>query len=268
MTASGAGKAILTLLTDFGTRDAYVGAMKGVILGINPEAVLVDLTHEIPPQDIPAGAFVLAEAVPFFPPGTIHLAVVDPGVGSSRRGLAACAQGRYFVGPDNGLFHFVFKDADGLTVVSLENPAYFRPEVSATFHGRDVFAPVAAHLSRGVRLDELGPRVSDPVMLSFPEPAFGETGVRGEIIYVDRFGNLVSNIPCNRLLAWLGGHDFHLYIGGQILTRLGRTYTDAAPGEVLALQGSHGYLEVACNLASAATRLGLSKGAPLVIKKL
>ncbi len=252
---------LITLLTDFGSRDAYVAAIKGVILGINPEATLVDITHEVPPQDLTAGAFVLAQAAPYFPPATIHLAVVDPGVGSARRGLAAYARGQYFVGPDNGLFHFVFKNAADLTIVSLENPDYFRPEISATFHGRDVFAPVAAHLSRGVHLDELGSSVTDPVFLPIPEPVFTKDKVQGEIIYVDRFDNLVSNIHWDKLQDWLVGRKFHLRIGPHTLTRLSRTYADVAPGEVLALKGSHGYLEIACNQAPAAERLGLGVGA-------
>ncbi len=268
MTAAVSGKAIITLLTDFGLRDAYVAAMKGVILGINPDVVLVDLTHEIPPQDVAAGAFVLAEAIRYFPPGTIHLAVVDPGVGSARRGLAAFAGGRYFVGPDNGLFHFAFKDSQDLTVVSLENPAYFRAEISATFHGRDIFAPVAAHLSRGTRLQELGPPVAEPVRLSIPEPRFTDSQAQGRFIYVDRFGNLVSNLRFDKLLDWLAGRKFRVEVGGHILTRLSRTYADAAPGEILALKGSHGYLEIACNLASAAERLRLSVGAPLTVRKI
>jgi hypothetical protein len=258
---------VITLLTDFGTRDAYVGAMKGVILGINPPGALVDLTHEIPPQDLTAGAFVLAAAAPYFPPGTVHLAVVDPGIGTGRRGLAAFARGQYFVGPDNGLFHFIFKEADDLAIVSLENRAYFRAEISATFHGRDIFAPVAAHLARGVALEELGPPVTDPVLLSLPEPVFDEDEAAGELIYADRFGNLVSNLRFDRLLSWLGGQEFLVQVGPCTLTRFSTTYGEVAPGEVLALKGSHGYLEIACNLASAAERLGVSVGAPLRVRK-
>jgi S-adenosylmethionine hydrolase len=260
-----ARRPLITLLTDFGTRDAYVAAMKGVILGINPDVVLVDITHEVPPQDIAAGAFVLAEAAPYFPAGAIHLAVVDPGVGSARRGLAAYARGQFFVGRDNGLFHFIFRDAADLAIVSLENPTYFRPEISATFHGRDVFAPVAAHLSLGVALRDLGPAVTDPVSLPLPAPTFGPATVQGQIIYVDRFGNLVSNIPFDKLTAWLSGREFHLHIGPHILTRLSRTYADVAQSDLLALEGSHGHLEIACNQANAAERLSLGVGAVVTI---
>ena len=258
---------IITLLTDFGTRDEYVACLKGVILGINPQAVLVDLSHEVPPQDIQAGAFILAAAAPFFPPGTIHLAVVDPGVGTGRRALAARGRGQVWVGPDNGLFHLIFAGRTDLELVSLENPAYFLPQVSATFQGRDLFAPVAAHLSLGVELGRLGPAFADPVRLPWPEPVLTATIIRGEIIQVDRFGNLVSNIAAGAFQAWLGGGDFQLTVGPIRLTRLHRTYGEAAPGEVLALMGSHGYLELACAGDSAAGRLQAGVGLPLELRR-
>lgn len=262
-----APRPLITLLTDFGTRDAYVASMKGVILGINPQAVLVDLTQEIPPQDIQAGAFVLAAAAPYFPPGTIHLAVVDPGVGSSRRGLAAQCRGQFWVGPDNGLFHLIFTGASPLYLVSLENPAYFLPSVSATFQGRDLFAPVAAHLSLGVDLDQLGPQITDPVPLPLPTPEFTPETVQGEIIYVDHFGNLVTNLEAAALQDWLGGGDFRLQVGPLTIRRLACTYGEAAPGEFLALVGSHGYLEIACNQDYAAQRLGAGVGLHLEIRR-
>jgi S-adenosylmethionine hydrolase len=258
---------LITLLTDFGTRDAYVASMKGVILSLNPAARLVDLSHEVPAQDIRAGAFILAEAAAYFPPGTIHLAVVDPGVGSGRRGLAARCRDHYWVGPDNGLSHLIFSQASDLAVVSLENPAYFRPQVSATFHGRDIFAPVAAHLSLGVDLNRFGPRITDPVSLGFPDPAFTQEAIQGEIIYVDRFGNLVSNVRAGDLTDWLGGQTLSLRAGPLNLNDLARTYTDAAAGEFLALAGSHGFLEIACALDNAARRLKAGVGLALEIRK-
>lgn len=258
---------IITLLTDFGTRDAYVAAMKGVILGVNPQAVLVDLSHEVPPQDILAGALILAGAAPYFPPGTIHLAVVDPGVGSRRRGLAAYAHGQFWVGPDNGLFHLIFTPGAAPTIVSLENPAFFRPEVSATFHGRDLFAPVAAHLSLGVDLSRLGPIITDPVPLAVSTPRFTPKTIEGEVIYVDRFGNLVSNLNAAALKAWWGGGDLRLKVGPLTIRGLARTYAEKAPGEFLALIGSHGYLEIACAQDSAARRLGAGVGLPVEIFK-
>jgi S-adenosyl-L-methionine hydrolase (adenosine-forming) len=255
---------LITLLTDFGTRDAYVASMKGVILGLNPQAVLVDLTHEIPPQDIRAGALNLAAAAPYFPPDTIHLAVVDPGVGASRRALAARCRGQLWVGPDNGLFSLVFNQAAPV-IVSLENPRYFNPQVSATFHGRDIFAPVAAHLSLGVDLSRFGPKLTDPISLNLPAPHFTPEAVAGEIIYVDRFGNLISNIPAADLLDWLAARDLSLTLGSVALRGLARTYRDAAPGEFLALVGSHGFLEIACAEASAARRLNAGLGLPVLL---
>lgn len=260
---------IITLLTDFGHQDPYVAAMKGVILSLNPDAVLVDVTHAVPPQDIIAGAFLLGEAAPYFPPGTIHLAVVDPGVGTSRRGLAAKAGDQFWVGPDNGLFHLVFHRTTDLDMVSVENRAYFRETLSNTFHGRDIFAPVAAHLSLGTPLHAFGPPLSDPVALPWPEASFSPEAVRGEIIYVDGFGNLVTNIRGSELLPWLGGSPHVIILGSLTLKGLVRTYGDVAQGEFLALIGSHGYLEIACAQGNAARRLGMSagKGRPLAVIK-
>ncbi len=262
-----APRPLITLLTDFGARDAYVASMKGVILSLNPAVTLVDLSHEVDPQDVRAGALILAEAAAYFPPGAIHLAVVDPGVGSRRRALAARCRGHYWVGPDNGLFHLIFRRAADLAVVSLTNPAYFRPRVAATFHGRDIFAPVAAHLSLGVDLAAFGPRVTDPVALNFPDPVFTPAAIKGEIIRVDRFGNLVSNVPAADLTAWLGRDRLHLRVGSLLFQGLSQTYTDAAPGEFLALTGSHGFLEIACAQGDAARRLQAAVGLPLEIRK-
>jgi S-adenosylmethionine hydrolase len=263
--AAPVSRPLITLLTDFGTQDAYVGSMKGVILGLNPEVALVDLTHDLPPQDVMAGALVLAASAPFFPAGTIHLAVVDPGVGSHRRALAARCRGHFWVGPDNGLFHLIFRQSPDLKIVSLKEAEYFLTPVSDTFHGRDIFAPVAAHLSLGVELSRFGPAMTDPVSLEIPEPAFGPAEVKGEIIYVDRFGNLVSNLPALDLKEWLGGRRFSLQVGSLKLRELSRIYTDAAPGEFLALPGSHGWLEIACARDNAARRLGLGPGQAVVI---
>ncbi len=257
---------IITLLSDFGTQDAYVASMKGVILGLNPQAVLVDLSHEVPPQDIRAGAMVLAGAAPHFSPGTIHLAVVDPGVGGPRRALAAQGAGQFWVGPDNGLFHLVFSGVTPMTIVSLENPRFFRSRVSATFHGRDIFAPVAAHLSLGVELALLGPTILDPVPLVLAPPVFTAAKVQGEIVHVDHFGNLVSNIQAGELRAWAAGHNFQLKLGSLKIEGLARTYSDVAPRDFLALEASHGYVEIACALDNAARRLGVGLGQTLEIR--
>jgi S-adenosyl-L-methionine hydrolase (adenosine-forming) len=252
---------LITLLTDFGLRDAYVGIMKGVILSLNPEVRLVDLSHELPPQDVLSGAFVLQSAWRYFPPGTIHLAVVDPGVGSRRRALAAVCREHFFVGPDNGLFSLVFAEQTPLTLVSLENPHYFLPEVSATFHGRDIFAPVAAHLSMGVPLTAFGPELFNPVELDFPAPEFGEKDVDGQIISCDHFGNLISNIPFQSLQVWLRGRSASLRVNSHPIPHLANTYSDLPPGTLLALGGSHGYLEIACRQGSAAQVLDALPGA-------
>jgi S-adenosylmethionine hydrolase len=258
---------IITLLTDFGNQDPYVAAMKGVILSLNPEAVLVDLTHEVPPQDIIAGSFLLSEATPYFPPGTIHLAVVDPGVGTPRRALAFRDQEQFWVGPDNGLFHLVFRDSPPVDLVSLENSEYFRGSVSRTFQGRDIFAPVAAHLSLGTPLHAFGPPVTDPVTLPWPEPSFTPEAVRGEIVYVDGFGNLISNIKGSNLTAWLAEKSHVIILGSLTVKGLSRIYGDVAAGEFLALVGSHGYLEIACAQGNAARRLGMGKGRSLSVVK-
>ncbi len=252
---------LITLLTDFGLRDAYVGIMKGVILNLNPHVRLVDLSHDLPSQDVMAGAFVLQSAWRYFPAGTVHLAVVDPGVGSHRRAVAAACREHFFVGPDNGLFSLVFAEQPPWTAVSLENPQYFLPDVSATFHGRDIFAPVAAHLSLGVPLTSLGPALADPVRLAFPSPEFREEMVEGQIIYCDYFGNLISNIPFQALQSWLRGRFASLRLNSHLIPHLGQTYHDAPLGTLVALGGSHGYLEIACRQGSAARILDASPGA-------
>jgi S-adenosylmethionine hydrolase len=262
-----ASRPLITLLTDFGLRDTYVAEMKGVILGINPGAVLVDLCHEVPPQDIVEGAWLLAQAAPAFPYGTIHLAVVDPGVGTGRRALAAAAGGQFWVGPDNGIFHLVFSRHPEARVVSLENPRFFREQISPTFHGRDIFAPVAAHLSRGTPLEGFGPPITDPVPLPLPEPRWEPHQVQGEIVRVDHFGNLVSNIPGDRLRAWLEGRTPRTAVGSLIITGLVETYGHLPPGEFAALVGSHGRLEIARVQGHAAHSLQCGPGTPVTVMK-
>lgn len=256
---------LITLLTDFGLADNYVGVLKGVIWGRNPAALLVDLCHQVPPQDLTAAAFLLETSWAYFPPGTIHLAVVDPGVGTSRRLLAAQAGGHYFLGPDNGLFSWVFLHQPPELVVSLENPRYWLPRPSHTFHGRDILAPVAAHLSLGTPLADLGPAVTEWRRLPRPQPCWEEERVLGEVIYVDHFGNLVSNIEATSLQKWRRGRPLQIRLGDQVISHLGDTYMAVPPGQALALSGSHGYLEIAVNQGRAAQRLAADKGTPLVI---
>jgi S-adenosyl-L-methionine hydrolase (adenosine-forming) len=256
---------LITLLTDFGLRDAYVGIMKGVMLSLNPEVRLVDLSHELPPQGVLTGALVLQSAWRYFPPGTIHLAVIDPGVGSRRRAMAAICREHFFVGPDNGLFSLIFAEHETFTAVSLDNPNYFLPKVSATFHGRDIFAPVAAHLSLGVPLTSFGREFTDPVVLEIPSPEFRKAEVLGEVIDCDHFGNLISNIPFGSLQSWLRGRSGTLLVNGRIIPHLVTTYSELPPGTCLGLGGSHGYLEIACCQGSVVQVLGVGVGAKVKV---
>ncbi len=258
---------VITLLTDFGYRDAYVGVMKGVILGLNPQVQLVDLSHAVAPQDILGGALVLQSAWRYFPPGTIHLAVVDPGVGSARRGLAAATAGHLFVGPDNGLFSLVFAQQPPHTVVSLAERGYFLPEVSATFHGRDIFAPVAAHLSLGVPLTALGPALAEPVRLDVPSPRMEAAAIHGQVLTWDHFGNLITNIPCQDLQRWRQGRPVRVWVADRLIPHWVATYSQAPVGDLLALGGSHGYLEIACREGNAAALLQASPGTAVRVSK-
>lgn len=254
---------IVTLLTDFGLADPFVGIVKGVILGLSPEVECVDLTHDIPPQDILAGALALEAAVPYFPPGTIHLAVVDPGVGSERRPLAVEAGDHGFVGPDNGLFTFLWR-RPGVRAVACTNPAYHLPSVSRTFHARDLFAPVAAHLSLGVPLSRLGPPVEDPVEVPWPVPRTAGDAEEGEVVYVDRFGNLVTNVtfPESR-----DGRAVAIEVAGVRIEGLAPHYGAVRAGDVGAIVGSTGRIEIFVNRGNARDRLGVGRGAPVRVTK-
>jgi S-adenosylmethionine hydrolase len=252
---------LLTLTTDFGTGSPYVAAMKGVILSINPAARLLDLGHAVPPQDVRHAAFFLAEVVPWFPPDTIHVVVVDPGVGSARAILHVAVGGQRLLVPDNGCWGRLEARYPAPQVVRVTERRFWRPTVSATFHGRDVFAPVAAHLSLGLAPAELGPAADDWVKLPWPEPARGANGVAGEIVFVDDFGNLIGNVPG----AALPARPLEVRLGNVVVPRLVRTYADAAAGDLVALVGSGGLLEIAVVGGSAARRLGLAVGAPLTV---
>jgi S-adenosyl-L-methionine hydrolase (adenosine-forming) len=248
---------VITLLTDFGHRDYYVGAVKGVMLRHAPDAMLVDITHDIPPQDVLSGAFVLQLASREFPPGTIHLAVVDPGVGTERRALAVQTRGSVYVAPDNGLLSLVINS--GSRVRCVTHPALRAAAVSDTFHGRDLFAPAAAQLAAGFPFDQVGPLIHDPVDLA-PLPATVTPGiVTGQIIYVDGFGNLVTNIDAASVGALGPQVSVHLP-DGTALYGLSRTYADVVHGELLALLGSAGLLEISARNGSARTILGLGRG--------
>ncbi len=257
--------AVVTLLTDFGTADYFVGAMKGAVLASNPSALIIDITHEVPPFDIEAGAFTLRAAFETFPAGTVHVAVVDPGVGSARRAVAVEGRGHTFVGPDNGVFGHVYGRVEPFRVFQLADEKFFRREVSATFHGRDIFAPVAGALSRGVRAGELGPEVFDYVRLPAATVEKDVDGTLvGAVIHVDRFGNLVTNIAPEDLQEESGAR---LLVNGREVRRFRRFFAEDAdaPGEPFALWGSAGLLEVAVFQGSAARLLGAKRGDKVLV---
>ncbi|NOZ49516.1 MAG: SAM-dependent chlorinase/fluorinase [Chloroflexi bacterium] len=254
----------ITLITDFGTRDGYVGAMKGVIRGLAPRAQIIDITHEIEPQNIRHAAYVLASISPYYPDGTIHVVVVDPGVGSDRRPLAVFTPRACYVGPDNGVFSHVYAHHAELEIRHLTEPAYHLAQPSYTFHGRDVFAPVAAHLAKGVAAHRLGPIVSDPVRLQLARPQRREDGALiGEIVAIDHFGNCISNIP----LAWLADRcDWVATIAGHTVPGLAQTYAQVAVGAPLLLGGSQGWVELAVRNGNAARQLSVRIGDKLVVR--
>jgi S-adenosylmethionine hydrolase len=256
---------IVALLTDFGLRDHYVGTMKGVILSVCPDATLVDITHDIPPQDIRTGALELAAASPYFPGGTVFLAVVDPGVGSQRRGLAADAGGYRFVGPDNGVLSLVLGDHAMRRVVELRERKFARPHVCRTFEGRVRFAPAAGWLARGTDLSALGPAVHDLVMLDLPVPVVAGGELRGEVLRVDRFGNLITNIDQPALDA-LNRGPLVVRIGDHAIAGVVRAYANVEQGAVCALVGSGGQLEIAVNGGSAADTLRARRGTPVRVR--
>ncbi len=264
--SAGAGR-VVTLLTDFGTRDAFVGIMKGVMLGINPRATFVDLTHDIDAQDVVAAALVLRSAVPYFPRGTVHLVVVDPGVGSARRALAIATKQATLVGPDNGVLLPAARllGLERAHAIDIERPAtarILRRPISHTFHGRDVFAPVAAHLSAGLALRSLGPPAGDLVEPALPECRAGEREITGAVVHVDRFGNLITNIAASDLarLRRFSPDDLSVSIAGMQIRGLVPAYAAVAEGEVLAIVGSWGQLEIAVRGGSAAQRLTARRG--------
>lgn len=258
--------AIVTLTTDFGDRDAWVAAMKGVILGIARAArqtvELVDVTHEVAPHDVVEGALALEAAVPFFPPGTVHLAVVDPGVGTDRRGLVLAAREQVFVGPDNGLFT-PFLALDGWEAWEVAAPEYRRSAVSRTFHGRDVFAPAAAHIATGVAPSRLGPPVTDPIRLAWPEASLAGGDVAGVVLHADRFGNLVTSIRADAVGALSGAR---VRVAGRTMPVVG-TYGDLERGTLGALLGSSGRVEVTVREGSAARVLRARRGTPVVVSR-
>ncbi len=257
---------IITLTTDFGP-GAYVAAMKGVILDLDPDARIVDIDHGVGAQDVRQGAYVMYSAAPWFP-FAVHVGVVDPGVGTERRAIAIACEGAMFVGPDNGLL-VPAAEAFGIKEVRhITNREYTLRRASYTFHGRDIFAPVAAHLSKGVKMRELGPAIEDYAKLDFGTPQADGAGVRGEVLTVDRFGNVITNIPRAVVSErWRFNQEFDVSIGEfEIRVRLLRTYGEARDGEILGTMSSSGFLEIAKRDGDAAVTLGAAPRAPVAIR--
>ena len=256
---------VITLTTDFGTHDWFVGTLKGVIAGIAPRANIIDLSHDLPPGDIRGGAFALAASCRFFPKGTVHVAIVDPGVGSRRKAIAVQTAKWVFVGPDNGVLSWALAKEKIAAIHALENEDCFLQPVSQTFHGRDVFAPVAAQLSRGVPIKRFGPALKDFVRLDWPEPRRQRGGIEGEVVYIDRFGNAITNLESGLLL----GSDWascEVYAKRRRICPLRTFYQGVAPKTPVAVAGSSGFLEIAVNGGSAQKLLGVRIGARVVLR--
>jgi S-adenosyl-L-methionine hydrolase (adenosine-forming) len=251
----------ITLITDFGLKDGNVGVMKGVIWGITPLAQIADLSHNISPQNIPEAALILLRSAPFFPAGTVHLVVVDPGVGTERRPIAARLGEQFFVGPDNGVLTMLLELAEkgnwGIEIVHTDKPAYWLPEISHVFHGRDIFAPVAAHLARGVPLGEVGTPIDDPVRLNLPQPERRADGWRGQVIHIDHFGNISTNIRRQHL-----GKPTNVKVSlcGVVIEGLVETFGERGPGQLITLYGSTGNLIISVVNGNAALKLGATVG--------
>jgi S-adenosylmethionine hydrolase len=255
--------ALIALTTDFGTVDPWVGIMKGVLATRAPEARVVDLTHGIPPQNVLAGALVLRYALPYFPPGTIHVAVIDPGVGSERRPICVETPREILVGPDNGLLSLA-ATAPPARAYHLKEGRFFPSPRSATFHGRDVFAPVAAALAMGTRPSELGPEIRDMRVLRVPEPRREAGAIRGEVIYVDHFGNLITNVP-QSLLANFPAEPTSISIRGTRVAGIAPSYAAVSPGQPVAVVNSWNHLEIAVRDGSAAATLGARVGDEVIV---
>ena len=255
---------VITLTTDFGVQDHYVGAMKAVLLSISEKARLVDISHQIPPQDIMAGAWVVRNSAMLFPPNTVHLVVVDPGVGTNRKPIAIRIKDQYLVGPDNGIFSLITDQYD-YKGVELTNPDFWRADQSSTFHGRDIFAPVAAHLSNGVKMSELGQPIEKLETYRWAVPISDRDGVQGWVVHIDHFGNLISNIPESMIRDAVGGGDLKIYVGNTIFDTVVNTFGDVPDGEPAAYIGSSGVLEIAINKGDAREMLGVEKGAQISI---
>jgi S-adenosylmethionine hydrolase len=259
-------RALVAFLSDFGLEDPYVGVVKAVLLGINPDLRIVDLCHQIPAHDVIGGAFALGSSYQEFPPGTVFLTVVDPGVGSARAGLVAMTDRYAFVAPDNGLLGLVFRDSPETACYRIENPRYFRFPVSRTFHARDIFAPVAAQLSLGLAPGEVGPIHRNPAGLAYPEPFLDAGRLTGQVVHIDRFGNMVTNLDVLTIRRVFGKERVTVRIKGMDLPVL-EIYAQAAEGQPLALVGSSGFLEISVNRGDASRLLNAGKGERVSLRR-
>lgn len=255
---------LITLTTDFGVKDHYVGVLKAVLLSIAPDTRLIDISHQIPPQDIMAGAWVVRNSAMLFPPESVHLVVVDPGVGTQRKPIAIKIEDQYFVGPDNGIFSLI-ADRYDYKGIELTNSQFWRPKPSQTFHGRDIFAPVAAHLANGVNFSELGKPIDKLQTYRWAVPISDKDGVQGWIVHIDHFGNLISNIPESMIRETGADANLKIYVGNTIFDTMVNTFGDVPDGEPAAYIGSSGVLEIAINKGDAREMLGVEKGAQISI---
>lgn len=258
---------IITLTTDFGTNDHFVGAVKGVILDIVPEAAIVDISHAVQAFDVLDGAIAISQTYSYFPTGTVHMVVVDPGVGTTRRPIIASSDGYHFVAPDNGVLSMVYAKEERIHVRHITSDHYFHQPVSNTFHARDVFAPCAAYLAKLVDSHKFGDEIEDYVKFAAPRPKpAGENKLRAVVLKVDRFGNLITNVtPDDAPALFSGKAKFTLVVGGKEISEIRQTFAEGAPGEVFGILGSMGYLEIVANRAPAAQITGAGKGSEVQI---
>ena len=258
---------IVTLTTDFGTNDHFVGAVKGVILDIVPEAAIVDISHAVQAFDVLDGALTISQAYSYFPTGTVHMVVVDPGVGTARRPILASSDGYHFVAPDNGVLSMVYAREERMHVRHITSDHYFRQPVSNTFHARDVFAPVAGYLAKIVDSHKFGDEIEDYVRFAAPKPKpAGDNKIRGVVLKVDRFGNLITNVtPEDAPALFAPNAAFKIAVGNKEISDIRTAYAEGAPGEVFAVLGSMGYLEIVANRAAAAQLTGAGKGSEVSI---
>ena len=258
---------IVTLTSDYGARDAFAASIKGVILRINPQVQIIDISNDITPVDVWEGAFTLWSAYKYFPKGTVHLAVIDPGVGSGRRPIIAVTESYYFIGPDNGLFSLIYQDAERLRVHHITSSHYFLSNSGPTFHGRDIFAPIAGWLSKGIPSGNFGDEITDYAKLNIPVPKGTENNIDGHVVHIDRFGNIITNITYNHIQPILpegtGPGIASVSVAGKEIKGLKKFYAEAKPGEPGAIINSSGALEIFLFKQNARTALSVKRGDPV-----